>query len=100
MFTRRTRQILIAVTFCVTFCGIAVSAIAPFTVSPVEPSAEQDRRIALEQARQRCELSLADAVASRLALPESKARDIARQRCELMFVDDPIRDLKTSVKET
>lgn len=100
MLTRRTRQILIAVTFCVTFCGIAVSGIAPFAVSPVEPTAEQNRSIALEQARARCEDSLADAVATRLTVTRSKAREIARTRCELMFVEDPISKLTAAIEKT
>lgn len=100
MFKRRTRQILIGVTFCVTFCGIAVSAIAPFAVSPVEPTAEQNRSIALEQARARCEDSLADAVQTRLTVTRSEAREIARTRCELMFVEDPISKLTAAVEKT
>lgn len=100
MFTLRTRRILIAVAFCVTFCGVAMSAMGPFAVAPVAPTAEENRALALMQARSHCIDSLADAVVTRTELTTSQARKIAGERCELMFMDDPISRLTDNSEKT
>ncbi|MDF1722759.1 MAG: hypothetical protein P1U65_18960 [Minwuia sp.] len=90
---RPTRQFLIGVTFCVTFCGVALAALAPFDVSPVAPTRQQDQSAALHQARAHCVQSLSSAVVNHTAVGASEARDIATTRCELLFAPDPIAKL-------
>lgn len=100
MSTLRTRRILIAVAFCVTFCGVAMSAMGPFAVAPVAPTAEQNQTLALIQARSHCIDSLAEAVETRTELSASQARKVAGERCDLMFMADPISELTVSSKKT
>ncbi len=100
MSTLRTRRILIAVAFCVTFCGAAMSALRPFAVAPVAPTAEQNQALALIQARSHCVDSLAEAVETRTELTTSQARKVAGERCELMFMDDPISNLTDKSEKT
>lgn len=100
MSTRRTRRILIAVTFCVTFCGVAMSAMTPFAVTPVAPTAEQNQSLALAQARTHCVDALTNAVGTRTDLTEAQARKVAGERCELLFMDDPISKLTGTFDKT
>ena len=100
MSTLRTRRILIAVAFCVTFCGAAMSALGPFAVAPVAPAAEQNQALALIQARTHCIDSLAVAVETQTGLTASRAREVAGERCELLFMDDPISKLTDNSEKT
>ncbi len=95
MSARQTRRILIGVTFCVTFCGVALSALTPFDVQPVPPTPQQNRSAAMIQAREHCVESLSSAVADRTGAVMSEALVIAGQRCELLFAADPIARLTT-----
>jgi len=100
MLTRRTRHILIAVTFCVTICGVAFSALPPFDVTPVPPTAQQNQSLALYQERARCVQSLTRSVASQTNTLPSRARKIASERCALLFAADPIGDLTGDTDKT
>ncbi|WP_281018200.1 MULTISPECIES: hypothetical protein [unclassified Minwuia] len=100
MSTLRIRRFLIAVTFCVTFCGAAMSALGPFAVEPVAPAAEQDQSLALVEARSHCIQSLASAVEAQTELTASEAREVAGERCELMFMSDPISKLTDNSEKT
>ncbi len=93
MSVRRTRQILLGVTFCVTFCGVALSALTAFDVQPVSPTRQQNEAAALAQARERCVRSLSSAVADRTGALPTEAMEIAGRRCELLFAADPIATL-------
>lgn len=96
MRARRTRQILLGVAFCVTFCGVAWSALTPFDVPPVEPTPQQNQSIALTQARNHCIQSLSSSIALQTDALIADALEMASERCELLFAPDPIATLTDS----
>ncbi len=79
---------------------MAMSAMTPFTVTPVAPTAEQNQSLALAQARTHCVDALTDAVGTRTGLTEAQARKVAGERCELLFMDDPISKLTGTFGKT
>lgn len=93
MKARRSRQILIGVTFCVTFCGVALSALTPFDVQPIEPTPQQNQSAALTQARHHCIQSLSGSIARQTDTVIADALKMAGERCELLFAADPIATL-------